>query len=56
MALVAALFDLIVKAGLGVVDTWLVGAAYFTWCERRPAGQTVGKRVLHIRVVDDVTG
>lgn len=33
-----------------------VGLAYFVYLEGSPAGQTVGKRVLSIRVVDFQTG
>jgi uncharacterized RDD family membrane protein YckC len=35
---------------------FLVGISYFTYFEGSPSGQTVGKRVLGIRVVDFNTG
>ena len=34
----------------------LIGLAYFTLCEGGPGGQTLGKRALGIRVVDQHTG
>lgn len=38
--------------GLGI----LVGLAYFTYFDGSPSGQTIGKRLMNIRVVDFQTG
>jgi uncharacterized RDD family membrane protein YckC len=38
-----------------IVAVWLLAATYYT-CSEGVTGQTTGKRVLHIKVVDDVTG
>ena len=38
--------------GLGI----LVGLAYFTYFDGSPSGQTVGKRLMSIRVIDFQTG
>jgi uncharacterized RDD family membrane protein YckC len=35
---------------------WPLTALYYSWCERRGSGQTIGKRAMRIRVVDDVKG
>lgn len=39
----------------GVLST-IVGLAYYVYLEGSPAGQTVGKKLLNIRVVDFQTG
>jgi uncharacterized RDD family membrane protein YckC len=41
-------------AGQGIA--FLLGLAYYIYLEGSPSGQTVGKRVLNIRVVDFETG
>ncbi len=38
---------------LAVVATFVVSSGYFAFCEWRFQGQTVGKRVMNLRVVDD---
>jgi uncharacterized RDD family membrane protein YckC len=34
----------------------LLGIAYFAYFEGQPAGQTIGKKVMNIRVIDFATG
>jgi uncharacterized RDD family membrane protein YckC len=41
---------------VGYVTALLIAVAYFTVCEGGPTGQTIGKRLLGIRVVDFDTG
>lgn len=38
-----------------IVAVWLLAATYYT-CSEGFTGQTTGKRLLHIKVIDDVTG
>ena len=39
------------------VDVWMLASVlYFTLLEGRPRGQTLGKRIFRIRVVDQLTG
>ena len=38
-----------------IVAVYLLAGAYYTCC-KGCTGQTTGKRLLHIKVVDDVTG
>lgn len=40
----------------GQVASLVAGLAYFTYFEGSPSGQTLGKRVMNIRVVDIETG
>lgn len=35
---------------------WPLTALYYAWCEGRGSGQTIGKRAMRLRVVDDVNG
>jgi len=41
---------------LASVVSLVVGIAYYTYLEGSPSGQTVGKRVMNIRVIDFSTG
>jgi uncharacterized RDD family membrane protein YckC len=40
----------------GYLVSLFLHPAYFTYCEGRPAGQTIGKRLLGIRVIDSANG
>jgi uncharacterized RDD family membrane protein YckC len=40
--------------GFGLLITWLFWLVYFTYFEGT-SGQTLGKQILHIRVVDETT-
>jgi uncharacterized RDD family membrane protein YckC len=66
--LLAYLVDLVLLAVVGVIVralfgtdfgnfvNFLIGLAYIVYLEGSPSGQTVGKKVLNIRVVDFDTG
>jgi uncharacterized RDD family membrane protein YckC len=64
--LVAVLIDgvglFIINLVLGLIGTpgrglgILVNLGYFTYFEGSPSGQTFGKRVMNIRVIDQTTG
>jgi uncharacterized RDD family membrane protein YckC len=66
--LLAYLVDLVLLAVVGIIVravfgtdfgnfvNFLVGLAYIVYLEGSPSGQTVGKKVLNIRVVDFDTG
>jgi uncharacterized RDD family membrane protein YckC len=57
LGIVSFLISRLVRSTVVVnVIYWVPVAVYFTWCEGQPSGQTLGKRVLGIRVVDDATG
>lgn len=47
---------LLFNDGLGFLIALLAPPAYYTWFEGSPSGQTPGKRLLGIRVVDAATG
>src|SRR5882672_8757079 len=47
-------FGLLGTSGQGLGG--LLGLAYFVYLEGSPSGQTVGKKVMNIRVVDAETG
>ena len=56
-----SLIGLAIRAALhtsaaGPLVYWLIGLVYFGYFEGTPSGQTVGKRILSIRVVDANTG
>jgi uncharacterized RDD family membrane protein YckC len=42
--------------GAGTAVGVLLGIAYFAYFEGQPAGQTIGKRAMNIRVIDFATG
>lgn len=42
--------------GAGTFLAIVIGLAYYIYLEGSPAGQTVGKKVLNIRVIDFATG
>jgi uncharacterized RDD family membrane protein YckC len=42
--------------GLGTVLGLVLGLAYYAYLEGSPSGQTVGKKVMNIRVIDFATG
>ncbi|MGH9179761.1 MAG: RDD family protein [Acidimicrobiales bacterium] len=50
--LLRALFDLFLGSVLGIA----VGVAYYAYFEGSPSGQTPGKRVMNIRVIDFLGG
>lgn len=47
-----AILGLLVGEVAGQGLNVLIGAGYFIWLEGSPSGQTLGKRVLGIRVLD----
>ena len=52
VGVVGAVVGVIVKNGLGGLLSLALGVAYYGWLEGSPSGQTIGKRMLGIRVYD----
>jgi uncharacterized RDD family membrane protein YckC len=52
VGVVGTVVGLIVRNGLGGILSLALGVAYYGWLEGSPSGQTVGKRMLGIRVYD----
>jgi uncharacterized RDD family membrane protein YckC len=46
----------IVNETLASIVALVVGIAYYTYLEGSPSGQTVGKKIMNIRVIDFGTG
>lgn len=55
LAIVSLIISRVVKGALINAVNWPLAAGYYTWCEGR-YGQTLGKRAVNIKVVDDLTG
>jgi uncharacterized RDD family membrane protein YckC len=64
---VAALIDGVILGVVGLVlgailglggrgIGWLIGVGYYIYLEGSPSGQTVGKKVMNIRVIDFANG
>ena len=51
-AILRAILGMGAGTGLGL----LLGIAYFAYFEGQPAGQTIGKKAMNIRVIDFATG
>ena len=52
VGVVGTVVGLIVRNGLGGLLSLALGVAYYGWLEGSPSGQTIGKRMLGIRVYD----
>ena len=52
VGVVGAVVGVIVRNGLSGLLSLALGVAYYGWLEGSPSGQTVGKRMLGIRVYD----
>jgi uncharacterized RDD family membrane protein YckC len=52
VGIVGAILRLALNSALGAVVSLVIGIAYYGWLEGSPSGQTVGKRVMSIRVYD----
>jgi uncharacterized RDD family membrane protein YckC len=52
LAVPAIIFFIVFEFGLAYVLTIVVGIAYYVYFEGGPTGQTPGKKVLGIRVID----
>jgi uncharacterized RDD family membrane protein YckC len=52
IAVPAIILFLILDAGLAYILTIVIGIAYFVYFEGGPTGQTLGKKMLNIRVID----
>ena len=52
VGVVATVVGLIVRNELGGLLSLALGVAYYGWLEGSPSGQTIGKRMLGIRVYD----
>jgi uncharacterized RDD family membrane protein YckC len=52
VGVVGAVIELTVDQTLGGIVGLALGVAYYGWLEGSPSGQTVGKRVMGIRVYD----
>lgn len=50
------ILDIFLSAGAAYGLTLLFSIAYLTYLEGSPAGQTIGKKLLNIRVIDYATG
>ena len=46
----------VIGFGAGTAVGVLIGIAYFAYFEGQPAGQTIGKKAMNIRVIDFTTG
>ena len=51
VGVVAGILDATLK-GIGYAIAIAIGIVYYAWLEGSPSGQTVGKRVMNIRVYD----
>src|SRR6476620_6282562 len=52
VGVIGAVIELTVDQTLGGIVGLVLGVAYYGWLEGSPSGQTVGKRVMNIRVYD----
>ena len=52
VGIVGGIVELIIHNALGSLIALAVGIAYYGWLEGSPSGQTVGKRMMGIRVYD----
>jgi uncharacterized RDD family membrane protein YckC len=52
VGIVGAIVRLAINSAFGAVISLLIGVAYWGWLEGSASGQTVGKRVMNIRVYD----
>jgi uncharacterized RDD family membrane protein YckC len=52
VGIVGGILELTVKNELAGLVSLAIGVAYYGWLEGSPSGQTIGKRVIGIRVYD----
>ena len=52
IGVVGAVLSRVLGSTLGAVVNLLLGLAYYGYLEGSPSGQTVGKKVMNIRVID----
>lgn len=56
LAVVGGLLGALFNRGVGNLLSTLIGLAYYVYLEGSPSGQTVGKKLMSIRVIDMKTG
>jgi len=56
LAIVQRIFGLVIDPPLITVIGLLLGLVYWLYLEGSPSGQTIGKKVMNIRVIDAATG
>jgi uncharacterized RDD family membrane protein YckC len=56
LGVVGSITSMIFRPAIGSILQLLIGLAYYSYLEGSPSGQTVGKRVMSIRVIDFNTG
>lgn len=56
VGVISAILGAVLGDALGQVVGLALGIGYYTYFESQPAGQTLGKRVMNIRVIDFNTG
>lgn len=56
LAVPAIILFLVLDVGIAYVLTLVLGIAYFVYFEGGPTGQTLGKKMLNIRVIDAKVG
>jgi uncharacterized RDD family membrane protein YckC len=52
IGVVGAIIELVIRNSLGTLIALVVGIGYYGWLEGSASGQTVGKRMMGIRVYD----
>lgn len=56
VGIVSAVLRALLGFGLGTVAGLLLGLAYYAYLEGSPSGQTVGKKLMNVRVIDYLNG
>lgn len=56
VAIVQVVLGLVLGEALGQLLGVVVGLGYYVYFEGQPAGQTIGKKIMNIRVIDFETG
>jgi uncharacterized RDD family membrane protein YckC len=56
VGIVGGIVQLAAHNALGSLISLAIGVAYYGWLEGSPSGQTIGKRVMNIRVYDHRQG
>lgn len=56
LGIATAILRAILGPGAGFGVSVLLGIGYFAYFEGQPAGQTIGKKAMNIRVIDFATG
>jgi uncharacterized RDD family membrane protein YckC len=52
IGIVAAIVELTIRNALGTILAYAIGIGYYGWLEGSTSGQTVGKKMMGIRVYD----